>query len=450
MKKTKNNRNFSFALPLILVGLFTASCEKDPTEPSDTGGLLFSENYDGIVDIEYTPETVTIDNNGGNAVISNDTATGTIVLHRASLGSNIPKAGNTLLVPGEIMRKVTSVSNRGGNLIVETQDAVLTDVIKNGTIAWDFTPQITGGSQFAIRNPETNRVMRIPFYAQNQNEIKFPVKVEMGVGAITYEFEFDGKKDGSEISEISLQVLIKKQYNKVINGTVSAKGTFKIPKSRARFDIAGGVITGASVENDNIVCDIDVAASLAGEGLSDDVKAAFPKVAIEIPIRYIPTPTGAVIPNPIPMSISIGIGTVLRMNNYDPNGSATMKAKFDYSGKTGFTFKGVEPEFKFAPPSQNMTPQPADAAANIGVPVDFQVGLALPLIGLNIAGKELCAIYSAYYMGVRLSWGPICKRAYTKIATQVQWNFAVLGLSFIKGEKSLTEAEKEGKGDSCP
>ena len=39
------------------------------------------------------------------------------------------------------MRKVSSVQKSGDKYIIQTQDAALTDVIKNGTIAWEITPE---------------------------------------------------------------------------------------------------------------------------------------------------------------------------------------------------------------------------------------------------------------------------------------------------------------------
>lgn len=111
---------------LILLGfVFISSCSEDPTGP-DQPTTVISE------------ETVVIDEDSGISIVSIDSS---LIVYDASQGdpANLPIADGDILVSvedGGYLRRVAAIEVNGDSVLVQTDEAVLAEVILEGGISW--------------------------------------------------------------------------------------------------------------------------------------------------------------------------------------------------------------------------------------------------------------------------------------------------------------------------
>jgi hypothetical protein len=118
--------------------------------------------------IEYTDDVLTIgEAEGTDPVLSIDSTTNTYVFAENAF-TTAPKQGEVILVPGKHMRKVVSAKKSGNIYAVITEDAALTDVIKNGTIEYEIQPEwsdqaslLVGGNCSLIIRKEAWNLFRL-------------------------------------------------------------------------------------------------------------------------------------------------------------------------------------------------------------------------------------------------------------------------------------------------
>lgn len=88
------------------------------------------------------------------AISSNQT---TYTFDGASAQAKQLQPGKTLFLYGRALRKVTTVQSQGGQLVVSTENAALTDLVKDGTIKWnqpvDFSKGFLSGNTSLITAP---------------------------------------------------------------------------------------------------------------------------------------------------------------------------------------------------------------------------------------------------------------------------------------------------------
>lgn len=414
-------------------------CGDSATGPDTSGGP-----NSAVYEVDYADNAVIIGSEAASSLIEVDSATSEYIFDAGQLDNNgtTLDEGDVFVVAHRAMRKVSSVRREGGRLIVQTEDATVPEVIPNGTIAWDFTPDMREGSTISLRN-DKGQIMGQPIEA---TEFSFPVVREISVGDYKYTMKFDGQMNGANIEAVEVNFIVEKKVSEKTSATFIGKGTFRMPRNSATMVMEDGKLKSFSTNNKGITCDVEVSLVAAGAGFGDmDLK--LPNAAISIPIRVIPTPAGPV-PIPIPVSIDIGIQFVAKLT-VSAEASATAKCSFSYSGDGGFEYKGVSIEPKASVGKAEMNPGSADAASLFN-PVDAQFGVAVPRVSLTIAGSEVAAVFCGFIVGTQLNFGPVCKKAYVKITKQGAYDLKVFGIPLAKGEKMFYENVREAKGEGCP
>ena len=337
------------------------------------------------------------------------------------------------------MKKVTRITEKSGTYEMVMEDATLPEVIKNGTIAWEIEPEwnavsgvlLDGVSLSNLRTQQTD-----------------PIEFGFNSGDIEHKVRITPKASSGKINECDLKVQMTKKIGGKATAVFTAEGTVKLPKQETRIEIRNGKLESFQSANGGITADIDLSLSAAG-GVSGSHNIKLPDVAISIPIRFVPTPSGPV-PLPIPVSIDIGIQFVSQVTVVDAKSSATAKSSFSYNADAGFTYKGssVESTGKFN--NQEIKNGTFDSAANIGFPVDFQFGVAFPRVGLKIAGSEVAYVHTGFTTGSKLSWGPLCKSGYVKMVVEGGYELKVLGQTLAAEKKTFVEQERKTQSDGCP
>lgn len=123
------------ALPAaVIAGLAFATVACGSDEPAEEH--LYP---DAVYDVTYHDETVVLDARlVGRHLLESDPAAGEYRFERGVREVERLRAGDPLVVTGAGIGIVRSVREVGGQVVVQTDDATLADIIRDGTIAWDY------------------------------------------------------------------------------------------------------------------------------------------------------------------------------------------------------------------------------------------------------------------------------------------------------------------------
>lgn len=413
-----------WCLAFLTMGLWTIQgCSKDKNDNGPGGELL---------EIEYKPGAVVIDKPAQEVIVSVNEDQQVYTLKKSAF-EHTPQVGEVILVPGEMLRKVRSISTSGNNLIVETEDAAVTDVIENGSFSYDITPEWSDVTSLMMGGKEllVNGSMSGPE----------AIEAEISHGGVTHKMKITPTMSNGRISSCTFVLQMVKKNKTVFTAT----GTATLPNQKTDIVIQNGKLKTFKSNNNGIKADFKVEMATAG-GESGNHNLKMPKVLISVPIRVIPGPAGP-IPNPIPMSLDIGVHFVSQMTIPDPLSSATGKTSISFDANSGFEFKSATVEAVGAFARHELQDGTFDSAANLGMPIDLQFGIGFPRVSLNIAGQEVAYVHMGYTTGSKLTWGPLCKSGYSKLVVEGGYSLKVLGQTLFSEQKTFAEYEKRADND---
>ncbi len=388
-------------------------------------------------EFEYNTNAIIIDETIANPVLSVSDDEKTFVLGAAAFDKT-PTKGQTFLVPGEYLRKVVSAKKNGNNYEVITEDAVLTDVIKNGTIAYEITPE-WGSEQGLFVDGQKAR--KVAGTAANIIEYQFAAK------GVEYKMTIEPLQKAGKISDCKFTMQMTKKTGGRPSVSLIAEGNVSLPTQQTNITIKDGKLADFSSENKGITGTVNLSIA-AADGDPGETSEMLPSIALSFPIRFLPTPYGP-IPNPIPMSIDVGVQFVTSIKFSGATTSATAKSTVSFDASGGFNLNGNSVSTNGNLNNEAVTGGTFDSAGFIGSTVDVQFGVAFPRISLKVANQELAYIHVGFTTGSKLQWGPLCKSGYTKVLVEGGYGLKVLG-STIFGEKTtFVERVKEAKGSGC-
>lgn len=385
---------------LAAVGLVMACGSGDsesttaPPDP-DPGTTEPERIVDQGVDITLKPGTRRIPASlAQTALVSMDTATQQFTLDANQLAAAgaTPKTGDVLMIDGIALRKVTGVSTSNGQLVVSTGDAMLTDAIQDGTIAWDAPLSFTPASAARMRLRRPDGVTLAPQSSENG-----AVGFEYKVGDYTYKLDLLPINGPAQIV-----FQVEKETSQKVTARFTFKGTISQGRSSGQIAISNGSTDQFDYENNGIQGTIDLDFAIAGED-AQDFSFEFPEPFITFPIQVGPVPVLVTLKLQVATRISVPLAF---------QASAILKTRFEYSGDTGFSFAGGSFTNTSTMPAPVLGPSTADPAALIGGPVDAQIRLGIPRAEFGIFGNTIVPFFRIeLFAGTQLYWGPVCKTA---------------------------------------
>lgn len=407
----------------LLILLFAhSSCKKDEVEKQEDE--LSLEYKPGVVRVNHSPEEV---------ILSADESTQMYSLNKSAFDKQ-PRVGEVILIQGEIMHKVKAIRSAGDRYEVEMEPAALTDVIENGTIAFEVQPEWGDASSLRIEGKEMlNRGSRLSIE---------PIEFNMNVSGVDHKILITPKMEDGKINSCTFRF----QMSKGGSTSFEAVGTATLPKQKTLIYIEDGKLKEFKSENSGLDAAFKVHMDTAG-GDSGEHSLSLPKMALTFPLRYIPTPVGLV-PNPIPMSIEVGVQFVSQMTLPDAMSSASAESSVSYSARGGFEYKGADVAATGDLSRSEIKDGRFDSAAGFGMPVDLQFGVAFPRISFNIVSQEVAFVHVGYTTGSRLQWGPLCKSGYSKVVVEGGYTLSALGQTIVSGKTTFKEDVKKA-GDNC-
>lgn len=410
-------------MSLLIVLSVSLSCKKDQVDRYENE--LSLEYKSGVIRVESAPE---------NVILSADESNQFYTLNKQAFEKQ-PEIGEVILVPGGMMHKVKTIRSVGGQYEVEMEPAALTDVIENGTIAFEIQPEWGDASSMRIEGKEMlGRGTRLSVQ---------PIEFNMNVSGVDHKILITPQKEGGKINSCTFQF----QMSKGGSTSFEAAGTATLPKQKTLIYIEDGKLKEFRSDNSGMEAEFKVHMATAGAE-SGAHSLALPKVALTFPLTMIPNPLGAPIPNPIPMSIEVGVQFVSQMTVPGAMSSAIAEASVSYSAEGGFEYKGLGVSSSGTLSRSELKDGKFDSAADFGAPVDVQFGIAFPRVALNIVSQEVAFIHVGYTIGSRLQWGPLCKSGYSKIVVEGGYSLSALGQTISSGKTTFKEVVKRA-GDNC-
>lgn len=467
----------------------------DGDDPDGPGGGTTSDDLDGVdpQQNEQIPEeraqfavpVEDIETNFDAAV-----SEGTTVLHSENMDALVDgspeegyvfdesqldgelQEGDVLLISGVDLARVVGVDRSGSNTAVETESASLDEAIEDGQLGWDAELS----ADFAYSPDDENRETIDP---DDQGRLGPPAGAGVATGgagavegagfftgvemvgaegteqiplaamtvaqqSLQWQFtqggrEFTFRVERSDAGETTIRAQVVQPAGGDANLAFTAEGSVGPVQSRGDVRYSDSELQEFEFNQDNVTAEFEVSMSAAG-AQDGEFSWEFPGVMF----KYV------IFVGPVPVTLSVSTQLVANITVPSVEGSATGTSRFDYSADTGFRYQGTDVDVEASVGDQPLDPQSADAAANIGNPVDLQFGIAYPRVEISVFEQTMIPfIQFGMTIGSRLSWGPLCKSGYVRMNILAGYDFEILGQSLASEEVSLYEDIERSEGDSC-
>jgi len=434
MKKHVPGESFAFLLILFLLIMIQGCKKDDPTGPE----VLLPVEDNVVYQVEYNP-TTRVYSNEKKAAVEGVDSSGTVFTFNAQMLGEVPNAGDIIIVHGLHMRKVVSVNNTGAQLIITTENATVSEAIKNGNIQWQYTPKISEVSHVVVAGKEI--VLSKPLSSG------FTYEFDLGNWHYVIWMNPNGQ---SATGQAELQVNFAITNSAIAGGkvtaTLGAKGTMRLPQQAANVKISNSTLTGFNCNNSSMRSELtlEYAASFSQGG--GQALLELPGITLKVPLEAI---AGFPIPLPIFITFGISFNTIINLPSVTSNAFGKCVLKLD--SNTGFEFTGTG----FKTSHKLNDHDVGDLNFEVGdlslmpAPIEVRHELSAPKVGIEIAGTEV--IWAACIYGTRstLMVPSLCKAALDQVRIDYGYNLGVMGFSLAQGGDNLWHYTKEYYSPEC-
>lgn len=425
---------YGVCLFIILIVSFSG-CKKDsPTEPVVPGPIADKVTYE----VEYSATTRVFSGTKKEALEGVD-STGTIFTFNAQKLGEVPNAGDIIIVHGLYMRKVISVNNTGSQLIITTEDATLTEAIKNGKLEWQYTPKVSQITNIMVGGKEIQ------------------LKKTLASG-FTYEFDLGNwhyviwmnPNGQSATGQAELQVNFAVTNHAIAGGkitaTLGAKGSMRLPQQAANINISNNALSGFKCNNSSMRSELTLEYAAAFSEGGGQAILELPSITMRVPLEAI-----AGIPIPLPIFITFGISFNTIINLPSVTANAFGKCKLVLDSNTGFEFTGTgfDTEYKLNDQDVGELNWEVGDLSLMPAPLEVRHELSAPKVGLEIAGSEVLWASCVYGTRSTLMVPSLCKAAMDQVRIDYGYNIGALGISLAQGGSNLWHVTKEYYSPEC-
>lgn len=384
------------------------TCSKD--DPGTPSG-----NDSSVYDVTLTDETVFIDSLLVKSLVRIDSANHTYYFKGSDPKIVNLKKDDILLIYGVALRRVTSVTQKGDELEVETAYATLNEAIQDGTVSWNKEINFKNGIVPSVLMNGSN----VNLKTATDDGFEF----EFSYGAYTYKITFAFTDTKADVAfEIS------KELVKPITAKFTATGSIENFSSNMEMNFQDGKLTKFGQKNSNMKGDLTLNLTVAGSG-RDDITFDFPVVLLKYPLMV----------GPIPVVISLKVLFVI--NCVVPvDGSAQVDVRFEYNSITGIKYNGTEVSADASIGDQSMSKNKAQTGASSAIGVNF--GLAFPRLEIGVFGELVVPwIQTAFLIGGDYTFTPACQQAKSQFIGACGVDLSFFGFGY-NAKKTLWQEEK--------
>lgn len=372
----------------LIITTFTACSDDNPTNPPGGGGGTNDPQNMTRFDVEWSDKAVVFTESDMPQLQQIDSATFRFHFNATSEKAKSLKTGSIVVLNNYAIRKVTSVQNSGGKLIVHTEAAEITEAMKNADIAWNHG--ITVSPAMAAKS--FGKMAGAVTTGTNDS-----IVVSFSSGKYSVEFTIKHKGEESEIKGKMTKKHVAGGASKTAMFTMS--GTLKKFRSVGAIKIRDGKLEEYAVDNNGVDADFVFTAVAAGSGND---------IGIEIPIPLLKFP----LPE-LPFLI-FDLKALVVINAVVPtDGSCDIGMRLKYKTNQGIEF---DPQTKNVKTRSDMdwkgfSPTKAAQTAASG-PIGVNFGMAYPKVELTIVGtKTGASIQASGLIGGDFTMFPVCRQA---------------------------------------
>ncbi|RPI45960.1 MAG: hypothetical protein EHM46_01150 [Bacteroidetes bacterium] len=401
-------------LPLAVM-LFFAGCHKDdPIQPE--GNVVY--------DVSYTENTVFIDSLEVQSLLRIDTADYVYYFDSSSPDIAGLEVNDILLIYGVALRRVTGITESGGETRVETAYARLNDAISDGRISWDREIKFTDG---VIPDVQMHG-KSVGLKSVTSDGFEF----EFSYGEFSYRIKFDFTDEKADVEfEIS----------KDLAGPVTARflthGSIESFHSSTEMVFEGGKLTQFGQKNPGMQGELTLKLTVAGSG-RDLVTFDFPVVLLKYPVMV----------GPIPVTINVKVLFVINCS-VPVDGSSQVEAKFTYNSTAGIKYNGISVSADASVGDQGMEKNLAQTGASSAIAANF--GLAFPRLEIGVFDQVIVPwIQTAFLIGGDYTFQPACQQAKSQFIAACGLDLSFLGFNYSANTTLWQEEKVLLKSGECP
>jgi len=390
-------KHHRLSLLSVLVFFLFGGCEKDdPIPPASNESIVY--------DVTYTDNTVFIDNLDVQSLVRIDTADYIYYFESSNPKITELKVNDILLIYGVALRRVTGITQSGGETRVETGYATLNEAIRDGEISWNkeisFQDGVIPDVQMQGQSIELKSATADGF------EYEFPY------GDCTYriKFFFTDKKADVEF-----------EISKDLAGPVTAKfltkGSIENFNSSTKMKYENSKLTEFGQKNSGMQGELTLNLTVAGSG-RDKITFDYPVVLLKFPMMA----------GPIPVMINVKVLFVFNCS-VPVDGSSQIEVKFTYNSTTGIKYNGTTVSADASMGDQSMDKNVAQTGASSAIAASF--GLAFPRLEIGVFGEIIVPwIHTAFLIGGDYTFNPACQQAKSQFIGACGLNLGFLGFGY--------------------
>lgn len=359
------------------------------------------------------------------------------------------KLGTTVLFQAHSLRKIKSVTSDGGQLIVETEFARLTDYFKDAEInystAINWSESTAANTKMTVGQPIATIIKPLALQTGGVTEQEGIASVGDEGIHVQMEKEINGWKVGFILSpEAGNKLKIKLSAEKGNVCSIVAEGYISSFTSNMNIVINNSETNAFSYSNDGIEGELEVKFSAVGLGSEIAI--------IQIPAKIERTIlVNGIIPVTLRLKANLKILPEVAVGS-----SSQVSMKLKYNSNTGFDFDGSKLN-PIGSVSQDNPEQTGDcntattAIAGMGVNIEFprfEVGVFGNLV---VPYLLLSTNYSSYLSTGLMGGAPPCHLARLKYKAHAGVSMNFLGVAAINNDYKLFEKEKKwtSEGSQC-
>lgn len=340
--------------------------------------------------------------------------------------------GEVLFIEGQALRRISSVTESNGELVVETDFASLAEAFKNAEVEW--TEELNFDETVAEKA-----------LLEVDGQLIEPVRTKNGTSEWEYEFG-DFTVEGTLATDdntAQISVLAKYELENV-SGAMLATLTLEQLSKETGFQILDHEAERFEYRNSGLKGEMDMEFVFAG-GRSGEVQIPPPFPAIVIPM-VIGSP-------PLVIPVQFRIGTIIVGKvELGAQGSARYETSFTYDGDLGVQVEGSDfsPVVEGGIADPNQGGHEANAAGPSGT-VSGQYGIAIPDFSLRMFGEGIVPyLRQEFYLGALYSF-PTCTHVFSRYEINAGVNMEILGGrgSFSLSQNLAERTLRESKSDGC-
>jgi len=369
-------------------------------------------------DVELAPEVTTIQDQDLDLLLEVDPDAWECRFDAAGVlarGLDL-SAGRILMIEGVGFQRIVSAETVGGELVLQTDYATMTEAIQNGTVAWDY------GVEFDTEHIES---FEVKGYGEILLKDNTPIEVEMKLGEYTY-----GIKATLDTITSTFEFSVRKDLPGPAGAELKASGVINRFRSRDQIDIAEGALLEFDHEMTGMCGEATLELIVAATG-NDLINLEFPVTLMRVPFMV----------GIIPVVLNIRIQFVINAS-VPLDGSARVTSKFTYDSDLGFSYEGtgVQAGGRLGPLS--FGDDVHETGASGGISANF--GIGFPRVELSIAGNSVVPwAQTAFLVGGSYTVYPACQTADAQFIGAVGFDLGLFGLNLFSGSETLFSEKKE-------